>query len=183
MYELDLAVTQAINDWTGASAILDFIMIWASNIGVQLLVVAVIALWWRRTERRYTRHVAVSAGLSFLFGLAINQFILLFVHRMRPYDAGVTHLLLAPSSDFSFPSDHTTATFAIAATFLLHRTRRLGLVFLAAAMLVMLSRVYDGVHYASDVLGGALTGAIAATVVRAFYREGTRIDRLITSIL
>jgi len=183
VYELDLAVTQAINGWTGGSTTLDFIMIWASNIGVQLLVVAVIALWWRRTERRYTRHVAVAAGLSFLFGLVINQIILLFVHRMRPYDAGVTHILLAPSSDFSFPSDHTTATFAIAATFLLHRIRHLGLLFLAPAMLVMLSRVYDGVHYASDVLGGALTGAVAAAMVRAFYREGTRIDRFIIRIL
>ena len=37
--------------------------------------------------------------------------------------------------------------------------------------------------YASDVLGGALTGIIAAVIVRSAYWEGTRMDRLITSIL
>ena len=38
-------------------------------------------------------------------------------------------------------------------------------------------------HYASDVLGGALTGVVAALMVRATYKEGTKPDRLITSIL
>jgi len=61
--------------------------------------------------------------------------------------------------------------------------RRVGLGFLAAAALVTFSRVYIGTHYASDVLGGALTGIIAAVIVRSAYWEGTRMDRLITSIL
>lgn len=59
-------------------------MIWISAIGVPLLVLAV-------------------TGLSFLLGLALNQLILLFVHRMRPYGGGVTHLLISPSPD---PSSH-----------------------------------------------------------------------------
>jgi undecaprenyl-diphosphatase len=108
---------------------------------------------------------------------------LLFVHRIRPYDAGITHLLIEPSADFSFPSDHATATFAIAATFLMHRMPRRGLLFLAAATLMIYSRVYVGTHYASDVLGGALTGIVAAGLVRSMYHEGTRVDRLITNIL
>ena len=112
-----------------------------------------------------------------------NQLILPFVQRMRPYDGGVTQLLIAPSVDPSFPSDHATATFAIATAFLLHGMRHLGLGFLAAALLVTFSRVYIGTHYASDVLGGAMTGVFAAVIVRAAYREDTRINRLITGIL
>ncbi|OQM74534.1 phosphatase PAP2 family protein [Manganibacter manganicus] len=183
MYELDAAVTHAINSVAGSNALIDLVMIWASIIGVPLLVLAVAGQWWRRGDRQHTRHVLIAAGLSFLLGLALNQLVLLFVHRMRPYDAGVTHLLLASSVDPSFPSDHATAAFAIAAAFLLHKMHRLGFWFLAAAALVMVSRVYVGTHYVSDVLGGALTGTIAAMAVRAFYREGTRADRLITGIL
>ena len=37
------------------------------------------------------------------------------MHRIRPYDAGLTHLIVAPSFDWSFPSDHATAAFAIVA--------------------------------------------------------------------
>ncbi len=161
----------------------DLLMIWISSIGVPLMVLAVAVQWWRRPDRPHTRHVLVAAGLSFLVGLALNQLVLVFVHRMRPYDGGVTHLLIARSADYSFPFDHATATFAIAAAFLLHGMRRVGLGFLAAASLVAFSRVYVGTHYATDVLGGALTGIVAAFIVRALYRNGTRVDRLITGIL
>jgi len=42
--------------------------------------------------------------------------------------------------------------------------------------------VYIGTHYASDIVGGALTGILAAVLVRASYRENTRFDRIITGI-
>lgn len=183
MYDLDAFLTHAINSLAGTNAAIDFLMIWVSAIGVPLLVLAVAGQWWRRSDRDHTRHVLVASGLSFLLGLAINQVILLLVHRIRPYDAGISHLLIAPSADPSFPSDHATATFAIAAAFLLHGMRRVGFWFLAAALLVTVSRVYIGTHYVSDVLGGALTGILAAIAIRALYREGTRLDRLVTRIL
>lgn len=59
----------------------------------------------------------------------------------------------------------------------------MGLWFLAAAVLIAISRVYIGTHYVSDVFGGAATGIVAAMIVRALYREGTRLDRFVTSIL
>jgi undecaprenyl-diphosphatase len=55
--------------------------------------------------------------------------------------------------------------------------------FLPAAVLVVFSRVYLGTHYVSDILGGMLTALLAAAVVRATYRQGTPLDRLVTSIL
>ncbi|MGO4562124.1 phosphatase PAP2 family protein [Rhizobiales bacterium 3FA27D7] len=183
LYDLDAAATRAINSLAGTSATVDFLMVWVSTIGVPLLVLAVAALWWRGADRPHNRHVLVATGLSFLLGLAINQLILLFVHRIRPYDGGVSRLLISPSADPSFPSDHATATFAIAAAFLLHGMRRIGGWFLAAAVLMVISRVYIGTHYVGDVLGGAATGVVAAMVVRTLYREGTHLDRLVTSIL
>ena len=125
----------------------------------------------------------MATGLSFLIGLGVNQIILLFVHRIRPYDAGVTHLIIERSTDWSFPSDHATATFAIAAALFAHGRKGRGLVFLIAAVLVSVSRLYVGTHYAGDVLGGAVTGILAAFLVRAFYREGTAVDRFVTRIL
>ena len=106
-----------------------------------------------------------------------------FVQRQRPYNAGLTHLLIAKSTDPSFPSDHATASAAIAFAFLLHGMRREGLWFSVAALVVMISRVYIGTHYVSDVFGGALTALVAAALVRLLYREGTSVDRVITRIL
>ena len=95
---------------------------------------------------------------------------------------GLTNLLVAPSVDPSFPSDHATASFAISATFLVSSFRRASR-FLAAAILISVSRVYIGTPYVSDVAGGALTGLTAAAMVRWIYREDTRVDRFMTGIL
>jgi len=182
MYELDAALTHAVNRLAGASALVDALVIWVSAIGVPLLVFVVAAQWWVPTERTRTRHVLIATGLAFIVGLVLNQFVLLFLHRMRPYAAGVTHLLVAPSADYSFPSDHATASLAIAAGFLLHGFRRRGLALLAAALLIAFSRVYIGTHYLGDVIGGALTGILAAALVRLYYLEGTRLDLALTRI-
>lgn len=183
MVELDVSITQWINGLSGRISFLDHFMILVSSIGVPLLVASVAAQWWARSNRTYTRHVLVAAGLSFLLGLGVNQIILLFVQRLRPYDSGITHLLIERSADPSFPSDHATASFAIAAVFLIHGMSARGLLYSLAASLIMFSRVYIGIHYASDVLGGAVIGICAAGFVAFAFRPGTRIDRIVTGIL
>jgi len=91
MYKLDAATTEWIN-WLAGNRLL-----------------AVATQWWSSSERIKTRHVLIATGLTFLVGLGINQIILLFDQRVRPYDAGITRLLVERSSDPSFPSDHATA--------------------------------------------------------------------------
>jgi undecaprenyl-diphosphatase len=183
MYQFDAAITAWINTWAGHASTIDSVMIGVSTAGVPLLVLAVVAQWWVPRADPAIRHVLIAAGLSFLIGLGINQLILLFVQRVRPYEAHVTHLIIDRTVDFSFPSDHATASFAIAAAFLVHGLSRRGFWCLAAALLIGLSRVYLGTHYASDILGGAATGFLAAGLVRFAYRENTRLDRLVTGML
>ncbi|MCA0275101.1 MAG: phosphatase PAP2 family protein [Proteobacteria bacterium] len=180
---MDQEITRWLNAPAGNIPALDMAMLSITRFGVPLLILLVILQWWSRQDRLRVRHVCVAAGLSFLIGLGINQIILLFVHRLRPYDGGVSHLIVERSADWAFPSDHSTAAFAIAAAFLLHGLGRRGAAFLAIAVLVGLSRVYVGTHYVGDVVGGALTGLVGALLVRAVYWEGTRADRLITGIL
>lgn len=103
MDSIDVAATQAINQLAGRASVLDFCMVGVSTIAVPLLIVVVAFQWWRRRERLHVRHVLVAAGLSCLLGLALNQVVLLFVQRQRPYDAGLTHLLITTSTDPSFP--------------------------------------------------------------------------------
>jgi len=183
MFDLDAGLTGFVNAQAGLHPFFDRCMIWISSLGVPVLVALVAVQWWRHKSRASVRHVLVAAGLSFLLGLGLNQLILLVVHRVRPYDAGVTHLLISPSADWSLPSDHATATMAIAGAFLLHRFWREGVFFLAAALLMMFARVYVGIHYTGDVLVGAMTGVVAALIVWKLYRPDTWLDRLITGIL
>lgn len=180
---MDDAITQWINAGAGKSGLLDTFMIAVTQFGVPLLVPLVILQWWSMHDRPRVRHTCIAAGLSFLVALGLNQIIILFVHRVRPYDAGITHLIIGRSTDWSFPSDHATATFAIAASFLLHGLRRRGILFLAGAVIVCVSRMYVGTHYFTDIAGGAMTGIVVAVATRLLFKEGTRLDRLVTELL
>lgn len=113
----------------------------------------------------------VATGLSLVLGLAINQLNRRVVHRIGPYDAGISHQIIGPSADPAFPTDHATATFAFAAAFLFYGMRRFVLWFLAAALLVSVSRDYIGTQYTGNVLRGASMGTVAAIAVRALYWE------------
>lgn len=183
MHHYDLLITQSINGLAGQFPAFDTFFIYLTSFGVPLMVVAVALQWWRRASRLEVRHTIVASGLTFLLGLALNQVTLLFIHRMRPYDAGLTHLLLAPSADFSFPSDHATASFAIAFAFFAHGLRRWGAAFAIAAILICFSRVYVGTHYFTDILGGVITAAFASLIVKQAYLRDTRIDRFVTRLL
>ncbi|MGX8011767.1 phosphatase PAP2 family protein [Mesorhizobium sp. ORM8.1] len=180
---MDATLTHWINAAAGFHPVLDRAMVGVSQIGVPLMVLAVALQWWVKADRYHVRHAALSAGLAFLLGLAINQFILLFVHRIRPYDAGVTHLLISPSADWSFPSDHATATVAIVAAFAMQALPRRTIALGGLAFLVCWSRIYIGTHYLTDVIGGVVTGIVGAVAVRLAYHENSRLDNLATKIL
>lgn len=161
----------------------DDLMVGISAYGVSLMAALVAMQWWSVADRRHIRHVILVAGLAFFLGLILNQGVLMVVQRLRPYEAGVTRLLIAPGGEWSFPSDHATAAVALAAVFLEKALRRRGLVLIALAVLIGLSRVYLGIHYLGDVLGGAATGAVAAVLANWAYREGSAFDRVATRIL
>ncbi len=180
---MDQKITAWINSLAGRNPALDSPLILVGSLGVPLLILLVVGQWWATVDRTHVRHTCVAAGLSFLLGLGLNQGILQLVHRARPYDAGVTHLIISKSVDWSFPSDHATASIAIVAAFALHRLPRRALFFGLLAALICWSRIYVGTHYLTDVLGGSLSGAVAAVLVWKFYKEGSRFDQFVTGIL
>lgn len=117
----------------------------------------------RGHRRRGARHAVVAAGLSAGMALAIAQVLSRIVDRPRPFvaDPGSVHVFAHHVADAGFPSDHATAAFAIAVAILL-RHRGWGAVTLAAAAVLAIARVGMGVHYPSDVVGGAALGSACA---------------------
>lgn len=107
-----------------------------------------------------TRKVGYMAALAMIGSLLINNILLKnLVARIRPYEVieGLTCLVRQPR-DYSFPSGHTTTSFAAAWVMFRQLPKRFGVPALVLAILIALSRLYVGVHYPSDVLFGALDG-------------------------
>lgn len=61
---MDIALTQAVNDLSGRSFIIDQLMIGITSFGIFALIAAVGAMWWKPIDRLAMRHACVVAGLS-----------------------------------------------------------------------------------------------------------------------
>lgn len=113
-----------------------------------------------------TRKKGCVAGVSLtLTALVTNLVLKRLVQRTRPYDAIDNLEILVPRlEDFSFPSGHTAVSFGVAVAIYMLFPKKYGYAALALAFLIGLSRLYVGVHYPTDVIGGALTGIVTAVL-------------------
>ncbi len=103
----------------------------------------------------------LAAGMALLVNIPVRG----LVERPRPFvDHKGLVVLVDGKNDFSFVSDHATLTMALAVG-LFMVNRRLGLAGIALAALEGFCRVYMGVHYPTDVLGGLALGTAVALLL------------------
>jgi membrane-associated phospholipid phosphatase len=137
--------------------------------GIFLVIAAISALYWRRPA--IFLYVLVGAlvadGLSFVLRYAIG--------RERPplaYPDNPVPLVRLPGNP-AFPSGHAATSFACAAL-LAWLTPLPKIPLFVLAGLIAFSRVYVGVHYPLDAIGGALLGLVVATALRRLVEARRR---------
>ncbi len=141
------------------------------NAGGIWIIAAVIMLCFRKT--RATGIMVLCAALAgYLIGeIALKN----IVCRPRPFVINSDVVLnISPPSGYSFPSGHSCSSFA-AATVMIVRDKRFGIPALIIAFLIAFSRIYNYVHFPSDVLFGILLG-IACAVVTIIVFKKTKLD-------
>ncbi len=178
----DAAVRNAVHGW--ASPGLTAAMKGVTQLGsTPVFIGAGLLAAWRLAAAGRKRAMVLLAASS-LGGEALVQILKLLFQRPRP-EAFFGYPV---PSNYSFPSGHATMAcclYGVLAAILAARLRshfaRASLWSLAAALAASIgfSRVYLGVHYPSDVLGGYAAAAIWIAAVRAGYvvwlrREGNR---------
>ena len=120
-----------------------------------------------------TRKAGMLVSFSLLGTLLVNNLILKnLIARTRPYEVieGLSVLIPEPG-EYSFPSGHTGSSFAAAVTIFLSCPKKIGIPALFLAFLIGLSRLYVGVHYPTDVLGGMITGTLIAVSICRLYQK------------
>lgn len=173
LHAFDLALAGAVARGRGP---LDGTMLLLTHVGsfcsmAALALLVAFALWFAG-RRKDAIFLVVSASATGLCNAALK----VFFQRARP---GTTSLyLIETPSSFSFPSGHAMGSTGVLLSLLVivHASRVFGSLKLAALLFtsailfgIASSRVYFGVHYPSDVLGGVLAGAACVSAVTGWF--------------
>ncbi|MCI8284491.1 MAG: phosphatase PAP2 family protein [Firmicutes bacterium] len=123
-----------------------------------------------------TRRYGMQMAIALIIGTLICNITLKpIVARIRPFDLAGTIPLINPPSDFSFPSGHTTSSFAAATALMFgSKLNAYNCASLILAFLIAFSRLYVYVHYPSDVLAGILIGVLSGYLSNLIYSKCTQ---------
>ena len=194
----DRAVFHWINGLAGHFPPLDYVLIGVASdyLVIISMCLVLVAMWFgtRDQQQRRENQLSVTVAMSSL-GLATaavalaNLFfeknstlegtaIHALFNRPRPFEVeeGVALLFYRPT-DPSFPSNLTAVVFGLAIAVRL-KNKKVGNLLLGVALLASLSRVYVGIHYPGDILGGILFAFIGvgwALVMFALFRPLKRL--------
>lgn len=149
----------------------------SGNMGAVFILSAGIMLFFVKTRKAgFSSLVALCLGVLFT-----NVILKHAIARERPF-ADVSSEFYSlwkaagslSESGFSFPSGHTTAATAFGVSLFLHMNKKYSWLFLFIPLIMGFSRIYFVVHFASDVIGGFISGGSAAVIawliVRALYK-------------
>ena len=157
-----------IHQLAGASKILDGIGIFcAEYLPYIIIVFFVIALFARHTWRERIS-LTLFTALSVLVASGLIKAIINYLYPIdRPFVAQHFTPLITHAIDPSFPSGHAVFFFTIATVVFMQMSARWGIVAYLAAILIGIARIFVGVHYPVDILGGAVIGMLVPLLVQA----------------
>lgn len=166
---MDWNIFSLLNGLAGRWPLLDLAAREFAKYGLGLLAVPLAAAWFGRGDGRRARADVVRAAVTGLLAIGLNQVIGIAWFRPRPFVHHQVHLLLPPTQDAAFPSDHSTAAWSVTGS-LGHSPAWARWFATVVSVLLMLARVYVGLHYPLDVLGGAVVGLAVSALVRWAWR-------------
>ena len=168
--ELDQKLFIWINSFAGKSSIVDNLasILCSDHFFPVLLSLLLLGLWFGSNNLKNRVIYQKCVFISFI-GLAIANLNVALVNfiffRDRPFNNHEVTLLFYEPTDSSFPSNAIAATTALACGIWI-ANKRLGSISFGAVLIFGFIRVFSGIHYPIDILGGLLIGILSTVVAR-----------------
>ncbi len=166
---LDLYLFDLINSLASRNELVDFLFIFfAKYLGYLLIICLFIFL---ATNFQRNKNIFVASLVSAFFArFALVELIRFFYQKPRPFVVQEVTQLISHEATASLPSGHTAFFFALSIILFLHN-KKLGSIFLAASLLIGLSRVAAGVHWPLDIITGILIGLLSGLIIWSLYKK------------
>jgi len=168
---VDVRLFYLFNNLAGTSQIFDYVMIFlAAYVQYFLGAVFLALLYCAAYSRREKFYIFWTTIISIVVARgALTEIIRFWYHRPRPFVTLYVHKLVSDGwfysdTEGSFPSGHSAFFFAMATAMYLYK-KKWGVCFFIAAIFMNISRIVAGVHYPSDILGGAVVGVAVGCLV------------------
>lgn len=187
---IDTNVFYFINGLAGKVPVVDELFKGIANDYFLMITFCLILVYlWFGTRDIRERQLNQLAVLTAIVGIGIiNGLIVisnLFYFRIRPFNElpnDAINLLYYRPTDSSFPSNFAAVLFSIAVVIFL-KNKKYGTLLLIIALIGGFARVYVGIHYPLDILGGAATGAIAGCLADLVIRLTKQLPVLLIQVL
>ncbi len=171
---MDYYLFQQINNLAGHFKLLDSIGIFFAAYFQYLLAGALLVfLFLGKTREEKIKNYRL-VGLAFLAAivtrLGLGEIIKRLINRPRPFEIYQVHQLLPYDPGLSFPSGHAMFFFGMSMAIYLYN-KKLGWLFFVGSVLIFVARVFAGVHYPSDILGGAAVGIFGGWLVVKIFNK------------
>ncbi|HUZ92755.1 MAG TPA: phosphatase PAP2 family protein [Candidatus Paceibacterota bacterium] len=159
------SVFDLIYGFAHRSVFLDAAGVFFANDLPYLLVLGFLIFAFRQKGSRMKFLVFAEGALAVILARGIvDEVIRFFYHHLRPEGAlGITPLIA--ENGYSFPSGHASFFFALSMVIFFY-SRRLGAWYFVLSATNGFARIFVGVHWPLDILGGIVTGIVCGIIVR-----------------
>jgi len=170
MTVLDQATFNFINGFAGRWRWLDFLGIFFARYFEYVLLVGLFLLLLR-DYKKYWRMILEAFLAAFVVRLVMVEIIRRIFFRPRPFVFNQVHLLVPYSmQEPSFPSSHASFYFALS-TIIFGYHKKAGILCYLGSFFIVLSRIFVGIHWPSDVVAGMALGIVMGLVLNIIFKK------------
>lgn len=178
---LDVYIFSWLNSWAGVRPLWDAAIIFRATYLWYIVMAAVAGFLvvtffpkFREYRRRHTELFIFAFVSAFVARFVVTGLIHVLYNRPRPFEvlSGVRQLVNHDIGG-SFPSGHASLAFAVATAISFYYPKT-SILFFIAALSIGIGRVAAGVHWPSDILGGAIVGVATAWLVRFVWGKSKK---------
>lgn len=173
--QLNLAVFSIINATPASSPLEISLAIIIAKYLVYLFPLSLLIYWLWGNEKhlQQQRTLVCKTAISLIIALSISWLIGVIAPHDRPFAAQIGYNFLDHDATPSFPSNHGTFVFTIALAYLFwHSNKKIGGILLGLSIAIAWSRIYLGVHWPIDMVGGFIVGLLSCGLSQILWSKG-----------